>query len=80
MNSVLQQLYMVENIKEGILAAEGAATDPNEDFTGEERSDLDIDCTDDRNCVDDNRKDYNVGILKQVSYNYVLLGKKEPEK
>ncbi|KAL1497662.1 hypothetical protein ABEB36_008585 [Hypothenemus hampei] len=66
MNSVLQQLYMVENIKQGILAAEGAATDPNEDFTGEERLDLDIDCTDDRNCSDDNRKDYNVGILKQV--------------
>ncbi|XP_030747882.1 probable ubiquitin carboxyl-terminal hydrolase FAF-X isoform X2 [Sitophilus oryzae] len=66
MNSVLQQLYMVDNIKEGILAAEGAATDPNEDFTGEERIDLDIDCTDDKNCMDDNRKDYNVGILKQV--------------
>ncbi|XP_066261614.1 ubiquitin carboxyl-terminal hydrolase 9X [Euwallacea similis] len=66
MNSVLQQLYMVENIKEGILAAEGAATDPNEDFTGEERMDLDVDCMDDRNCIDDNRKDYNVGILKQV--------------
>ncbi|XP_050309267.1 probable ubiquitin carboxyl-terminal hydrolase FAF-X isoform X2 [Anthonomus grandis grandis] len=66
MNSVLQQLYMVENIKQGLLAAEGAATDPNEDFTGEERMDLDIDCTDDRNCVDGNRKDYNVGILKQV--------------
>ncbi|KAH1013809.1 hypothetical protein HUJ04_002748 [Dendroctonus ponderosae] len=66
MNSVLQQLYMVENIKQGLLAAEGAATDPNEDFTGEERFELDIDCPDDRNCVDDNRKDYNVGILKQV--------------
>lgn len=71
MNSVLQQLYMVESIREGILAAEGAATDPNEDFTGEERLELDtVDCTnaDDRtnNCIDDNRKDYNVGILKQV--------------
>ncbi|XP_008200473.2 probable ubiquitin carboxyl-terminal hydrolase FAF-X isoform X3 [Tribolium castaneum] len=66
MNSVLQQLYMVESIREGILAAEGAATDPNEDFTGEERLELDADCTDDRNCFDDNRKDYNVGILKQV--------------
>ncbi|CAG9840067.1 unnamed protein product [Diabrotica balteata] len=66
MNSVLQQLYMVDSIKEGILAAEGAATDPNEDFTGEERLDMDVDCTDDRNSLDDNRKDYNVGILKQV--------------
>lgn len=44
----------------------GAATDPNEDFTGEEKMDLDIDTTDDRNSLDDNRKDYNVGILKQV--------------
>ncbi|XP_018561344.1 probable ubiquitin carboxyl-terminal hydrolase FAF-X isoform X3 [Anoplophora glabripennis] len=66
MNSILQQLYMVDSIKEGILAAEGAATDPNEDFTGEEKMDLDFDCTDERNCLDDNRKDYNVGILKQV--------------
>lgn len=56
MNSILQQLYMVDSIKEGILAAEGAATDPNEDFTGEEKLDLDFDCTDDRNCLDDNRK------------------------
>lgn len=44
----------------------GAAVDSNEDFSGEEKMDLDIDCTDDRNCLDDNRKDYNVGILKQV--------------
>lgn len=44
----------------------GAATDPNEDFTGEEKMDLDIECNDDRNCADDNRKDYNVGILKQI--------------
>lgn len=72
MNSVLQQLYMVESIKEGILAADGAAIDPNEDFTGEERMDLDVqDCHHDErnnsnNCLDDNRKDYNVGILKQV--------------
>lgn len=37
MNSVLQQLYMVESIRVGLLAAEGAATDINEDFSGEER-------------------------------------------
>lgn len=42
MNSVLQQLYMVESIRVNILAAEGAATDPNEDFSGEERYDLDV--------------------------------------
>jgi hypothetical protein len=37
MNSVLQQLYMVESIRVGILASEGAATDLSEDFSGEER-------------------------------------------
>lgn len=35
MNSVLQQLYMVPMIRTGLLAATGAATDPNEDFSGE---------------------------------------------
>lgn len=35
MNSVLQQLFMVQSIRVGILSASGAATDPNEDFTGE---------------------------------------------
>lgn len=35
MNSVLQQLFMVPMIRNGILAAAGAATDPNEDFSGE---------------------------------------------
>ncbi|CAH1960059.1 unnamed protein product [Acanthoscelides obtectus] len=68
MNSVLQQLYMVDSVKEGLLAAEGAATDPDEDFSGEERLDLDTtDCADtDRTGNEDGRKDYNVGILKQV--------------
>lgn len=42
MNSVIQQLYMVESIRVGLLAAEGAATDPNEDFTGEERSESEV--------------------------------------
>lgn len=66
MNSVLQQLYMVESIKEGILSCDGAATDPNEDFSGEEPFELDIDVNNERNSLDENRKDYNVGILKQV--------------
>lgn len=35
MNSVLQQLFMVPSIRLGILSAEGACTDPNEDFSGE---------------------------------------------
>lgn len=42
MNSVLQQLYMVESIRVGLLAAEGAATDLNEDFSGDERPETDV--------------------------------------
>lgn len=66
MNSVLQQLYMVESIREGLLACEGAAIDANEDFSGDETLEVDCECPEDRNSLDDNRKDYNVGILKQV--------------
>ncbi|XP_065223298.1 probable ubiquitin carboxyl-terminal hydrolase FAF-X isoform X3 [Planococcus citri] len=71
MNSVIQQLYMVESIRVNILAAEGAATDPNEDFSGEDRYDLDqspVDTVDgDEKCsVDDARKKYNINILKEV--------------
>jgi ubiquitin carboxyl-terminal hydrolase 9/24 len=46
MNSVLQQLYMVESIRIGILASEGAATDLNEDFSGEERMEGEVSVTD----------------------------------
>ncbi|KAJ4427084.1 hypothetical protein ANN_24699 [Periplaneta americana] len=42
MNSVLQQLYMVESIRVGILASEGAATDLNEDFRKWERMEGDM--------------------------------------
>jgi ubiquitin carboxyl-terminal hydrolase 9/24 len=45
MNSVLQQLYMVESIRIGILASEGAATDLNEDFSGEERMEGEVSIT-----------------------------------
>ncbi|XP_039296311.1 LOW QUALITY PROTEIN: probable ubiquitin carboxyl-terminal hydrolase FAF-X [Nilaparvata lugens] len=63
MNSVLQQLYMVEGIRVGLLAADGAATDLNEDFSGEERPDNEVD---EKNSLDESRKEYNIGILKQV--------------
>lgn len=65
MNSVLQQLYMIESIREGILAVEGAATDPNEDFSGEERPDHEEarPCEEGR---EEHRRDYHLGVLKQV--------------
>lgn len=73
MNSVLQQLYMVESIRVGLLAADGAATDLNEDFSGEERTDTeqtieanDNDTNEEKCTADESRKEYNIGILKQV--------------
>ncbi len=36
MNSVLQQLFMIEGVRVGVLAADGACPDPDEDFSGEE--------------------------------------------
>ncbi|PSN47507.1 putative ubiquitin carboxyl-terminal hydrolase FAF-X [Blattella germanica] len=73
MNSVLQQLYMVESIRVGILASEGAATDLNEDFSGEERMEgegnlesNENDCNDEKCGLEESRKEYNIGILKQV--------------
>lgn len=73
MNSVLQQLYMVESIRVGLLTAEGAAIDLNEDFSGEERVDgeqtieaTDNDTNEEKCGVDESRKEYNIGILKQV--------------
>ncbi|XP_012528213.1 probable ubiquitin carboxyl-terminal hydrolase FAF-X isoform X2 [Monomorium pharaonis] len=73
MNSVLQQLYMVESIRVGLLAAEGAATDLNEDFSGEERIEgeqtietNDNDTNEEKCGADESRKEYNIGILKQV--------------
>lgn len=75
MNSVLQQLYMVESIRVGLLGSDGAATDPHEDFSGEENPEfdsnhehcsLDNECHEDKVTVDESRKEYNIGILKQV--------------
>lgn len=82
MNSVLQQLFMVPSIRLGILAAEGACTDPNEDFSGEienrvsqcyfELESLLISFfkNDDGNA----RKNYHVGILKHVQAIFAHLG------
>ncbi|XP_026291782.1 probable ubiquitin carboxyl-terminal hydrolase FAF-X isoform X3 [Frankliniella occidentalis] len=71
MNSILQQLYMLESIRVGILSADGAATDLNEDFSGEDRIENNLDQTDsessdDSKSADEARKEYNIGILKQV--------------
>ncbi|XP_035221479.1 probable ubiquitin carboxyl-terminal hydrolase FAF-X isoform X2 [Stegodyphus dumicola] len=74
MNSVLQQLYMIEDIRNGILSVEGAATDLNEDFSGEERIEneqqgiieSDIEGCEEKGSREETRKEYNLGVLKQV--------------
>uniref|UniRef100_T1IZS4 ubiquitinyl hydrolase 1 n=1 Tax=Strigamia maritima TaxID=126957 RepID=T1IZS4_STRMM len=75
MNSVLQQLYMIDDVRHYILSVEGAATDPDEDFSGEEKmeSENNIDNTENDSYPDDrivkkeeSRKEYNMGVLKQV--------------
>ena len=60
MNSVLQQLFMLRGIKEGILSCNQACADPDEDFSGEERLEMDTDNE------EEDRGDYNLTILKQV--------------
>ena len=37
MNSVLQQLFMIDPVRTGVLSCEGACTDPHEDFSGDDR-------------------------------------------
>ena len=83
MNSVLQQLFMIEPIKYGVLSAEGACNDPDEDFSGEDREGTE-NVTDFNNEIagssevdnyDSSRKDYNVTILKQVQAIFGHLSK-----
>ncbi|KAL4220567.1 putative ubiquitin carboxyl-terminal hydrolase FAF-X [Mactra antiquata] len=76
MNSVLQQLFMIEPIKTGILAVEGAADDVEEDYSMMEKSEgeTNVDMTEEErkdeekpvSNRDDERKEYNLGVLKQV--------------
>ncbi|CAG2065025.1 unnamed protein product [Timema podura] len=69
MNSVLQQLYMVESIR----LRKGRLYDLNEDFSGEERMEgegnmetNENECNDEKCGAEESRKEYNIGILKQV--------------
>ncbi|CAB3237376.1 unnamed protein product [Arctia plantaginis] len=60
MNSVLQQLYCVRAVRDALLAVQGAATDINEDFSGEIHHHSIME-----NNIENNT-DYNITILKQV--------------
>ena len=85
MNSVMQQLFMIDSIKYGVLSAEGACSDPEEDFSGEDREGAGDNVAEFNNdpssndggdsSYDSSRKDYNVTILKQVQAIFGHLSK-----
>lgn len=73
MNSVLQQLYMVPSVRMGILQAEGAAIDEDEDFSGEVES-LSSEHLYNQQDDGNNRRNYHIGILKYVQAIFAHLG------
>lgn len=42
MNSVIQQLYMIPPIRNGILAIEGTGSDVDDDMSGDEKQDNEV--------------------------------------
>lgn len=42
MNSVIQQLYMIPPIRNGILAIEGTGTDVDDDMSGDEKQENEV--------------------------------------
>ncbi|KAL8190418.1 UNVERIFIED_CONTAM: putative ubiquitin carboxyl-terminal hydrolase FAF-X, partial [Gekko kuhli] len=80
MNSVIQQLYMIPAIRNGILAIEGTGSDVDDDMSGDEKQDNES-TADSRDEVfgyphqyDDkptlskteDRKEYNIGVLRHL--------------
>ncbi|VDH98041.1 ubiquitin carboxyl-terminal hydrolase 9/24 [Mytilus galloprovincialis] len=77
MNSVIQQLFMIDNIRSEILAIDGAADEAcvEEDYVDEKvESETNVDMGDEErkdeekpvSSKDDERKEYNMGVLKQI--------------
>ena len=74
MNSVLQQLFMIERLRRGVLLAIGAALDPDEDFNGDEKTENDTDTSEEQQnqlqqqqrSRDESTREYNINILKQL--------------
>ncbi|XP_014240200.1 probable ubiquitin carboxyl-terminal hydrolase FAF-X [Cimex lectularius] len=67
MNSVLQQLYMVSSIRQGLLAAEGATFDIEDFYNNYTESIINISSEhEEKASLEESRKEYNIGILKQV--------------
>ncbi|TWW81135.1 putative ubiquitin carboxyl-terminal hydrolase FAF-X [Takifugu flavidus] len=79
MNSVIQQLYMIPPIRNGILAIEGTGTDVDDDMSGDEKqeNESNVDPRDEvfsyHHQFDDkpsskseDRKEYNIGVLRHL--------------
>uniref|UniRef100_A0A2I3FXJ4 ubiquitinyl hydrolase 1 n=1 Tax=Nomascus leucogenys TaxID=61853 RepID=A0A2I3FXJ4_NOMLE len=80
MNSVIQQLYMIPSIRNGILAIEGTGSDVDDDMSGDEKQDNEsnVDPRDDvfgypQRFEDkpalsktEDRKEYNIGVLRHL--------------
>uniref|UniRef100_A0A8B9KH69 ubiquitinyl hydrolase 1 n=1 Tax=Astyanax mexicanus TaxID=7994 RepID=A0A8B9KH69_ASTMX len=80
MNSVIQQLYMIPPIRNGILAIEGTGSDVDDDMSGDEKQDNEsnVDSRDEvfsfHHQFDDkpslnkaeDRKEYNIGVLRHL--------------
>ena len=74
---------MIPEIRDGILAVEGAVTDPTEDFSGDDRMDnfilmpgFSVMDDESKNCQE-NRKDYNITVFKytQAIFGHLALSK-----
>ncbi|XP_043361853.1 probable ubiquitin carboxyl-terminal hydrolase FAF-X isoform X5 [Dermochelys coriacea] len=80
MNSVIQQLYMIPAIRNGILAIEGTGSDVDDDMSGDEKQDNEsnVDPRDDvfgyphqyedkpALSKTEDRKEYNIGVLRHL--------------
>ncbi|XP_053562456.1 probable ubiquitin carboxyl-terminal hydrolase FAF-X [Bombina bombina] len=80
MNSVIQQLYMIPAIRNGILAIEGTGSDVDDDMSGDEKQDNEsnVDPRDDvfgyphqyedkpSLSKTEDRKEYNIGVLRHL--------------
>jgi len=74
---------MIHEIRDGILAVEGAATDMGEDFSGEDKVDISMTMAggnhdhDERKNFEETRKDYNLGVFKytQAIFGHLALSK-----
>ncbi|XP_056292215.1 probable ubiquitin carboxyl-terminal hydrolase FAF-X isoform X1 [Pseudoliparis swirei] len=90
MNSVIQQLYMIPPIRNGILAIEGTGTDVDDDMSGDEKqeNESNVDPRDEvfsyHHQFDDkpsskseDRKEYNIGVLRhlQVIFGHLAASK-----